>query len=148
MPNVTINSTPYANWYSGFSAGVLTAGVYYLDPGSKLGKPPSVGGKTYREFERVFPGVDGVGIVRNNFESLLIEIDLILVDSTRAGVGTKRAAIDILVTQLARYTITMPDGQAYQGCRCASMLERWNASVASKFCSLCSLSFRQRSFSN
>ncbi len=97
-----------------FPAGAAdpTAGVYYaLDP---FGQPPKESAPFYDEIAFSFPGVDGIALKRLGFRGRLLHVDLI-VFGTKGTIETAYTTLMTSLTQLARYTITMPGATARQG---------------------------------
>jgi hypothetical protein len=97
------------------------SGRYYSsDNKSDLGNPPLVSSQEFDDREVVFPGVDDVGIKRFGRRTRTIAADLIYVGATKAAteayIESDWGSSGTLI-QLARYTIIMPGGTSYQGCR-------------------------------
>lgn len=111
-------------WTQG--GGKPLAGLYYaLDP---YGEAPRAGAPEYEELPVTFPGVDGVGLKRFGFRGRDINATICVIGATKAACETTWAAFGTSITQLARYTITMPGGTVLQGCkltRGGGRLVRW-----------------------
>lgn len=91
------------------------AGTYYaLEP---YGEAPRASAPEYEELAVTFPGVDGVGIKRFGFRGRDVFATLCIIGADKAAVETAWTALSTSVTQLARYSITMPGGTVYQGCK-------------------------------
>ncbi len=150
MPTLTINGVAITDFAQAFGAanGFPTAGNYYaLEP---YGQPPRAGFKTYREIPVMFPGVDGIALKRMGGGARSISADLLIAGASKAAVGTAFAALDASFTQLARYTITMPEGTAYQGCKLPAgggSIVGW-MTIGTAFVALVRLNFLQYSETN
>ena len=116
MGQITINGLTYKSldecWGVG---GRPLAGVYYsLDP---FGEAPRASAPEYEELSVTFPGVDGVGIKRFGFRGRDIFITLCLIGADKAAVENQWLVINASITQLNRFTIVLPGGTTFQGCK-------------------------------
>lgn len=98
--------------------------------------------------EITYPGVNGVALKRLGFRALKVNVELIIVGATKAAVGTSKDTLLTSLSQLARYTITMPEGTSLPGCKYESgMMGPW-MSFNGRFACLVPLTFRQYSKAN
>lgn len=111
---ISINGTAYKGLDEFFVAGAVVAGIYYALP--PLGNAPEAGQPRYDESRVNIPGRDWTAIVRSGKVALPIWADMVLID-TLANMGAKVKTFLAGLTQLARYTIILPDTSTYLGCR-------------------------------
>lgn len=147
MPSISINSTSYNDFVSAFAAGSgePSDGTYYAVP--PWAERPRAGFKTYQELPISFPGVDGVALKRMGFRGLVLTCTLIAIGSNESAVGTRIAAVRTLTSGLARYTVTMPEGTSFQGCKLVSgsgQVSAWTT-MGTKTCAMIDLAFMQYS---
>lgn len=114
MPTLTINGVPFTD----LAAWGAAAGNYYALP--PLGMPPCAGKPEVLYHKIRYPGRDNTGRKKSGFLQLPIYADLIVVN-TVANAGTARKTMLAALEQLARYTITLPQGDAYPGCVCEGL---------------------------
>ena len=99
------------------SAGALGTGDYYaLLP---VGEPPAVYPVDYDDRYINFPGVDWTAVKRFGKRSRIITATLIIAGPP-ATVESRTIALENIFTQLARYTIEMPNSAQFNGCRLAT----------------------------
>jgi len=117
--NVTIDAFTDA-----FNAtNIATTGVYYAVPrsGEFSGNPPYSVSRQYFETRIMIPGVGEVGTKRiYPFGIKGIYADIIFV-GTKAQCETLRENTMSTFEQLKRYSIKMPDGPTFQGCKLDSV---------------------------
>jgi len=97
-----------------FVSNAVVAGIYYALP--PLGNAPEAGDPIYDESRINIPGRDNTGMVRSGFVRQYIWADMVLIYSL-ASMGANKKNFLAGLRQLARYTITLPDGDSYNGCR-------------------------------
>ena len=115
MSVLVINSSNFAPFSEAFNAGTAVPGVYYAVP--PFGAPPREGAPEYEEIAVKFPGVPGVAFKRlAPFGPRPIKVELVFF-GPKSLVETNRAALQDSFSQLARYTISLPDGPTRNGCR-------------------------------
>lgn len=121
MPDLlAINGYSYPSLATLCVAGVPTAGIYYDVPDS--GVEPEAGAPNYRESKVQISGRDSTVVVRSGFSDLqLMPVNLVLV-ATLANLGSAKKSLLAGFMQLARYTVTMPDGDSYDGCGCRGLV--------------------------
>lgn len=92
----------------------LSTGTYY-DTG-RYGPAPSAGAPFYDEQEISFDKVDGVYLVRKGFRHTAIFATLVIAGSPTYCNATCKTLLAGL-RQLARYTVELPGGTTYPGCK-------------------------------
>ena len=129
MPTLTINGTAFTGLPQGFSGGfnTLQAGAYHSTD-LKTGMPPIDGAPEYEHMLVTFDGVDGTGRIRKGFRNRPIIATLIWANTLTNAMSAHKSFFDS-ATQLARYTITMQGGTAYQGCVLAQANSKWFANM-------------------
>jgi hypothetical protein len=150
MPSISINSTSFSDFVSAFAvgSGEPSNGTYYAVP--PWAERPRAGFKTYQELPISFPGVDGVALKRMGFRGLVLACTLIAVGGNESAVGTRIDAVRTLTAGLARYSIVMPEGTTFEGCKLVSgsgQVSGW-ATMGSKTCAMIDLAFMQYSEAN
>ncbi len=131
-----------------FAANAVVAGLYYALP--PLGEPPTAGEPIYDESHVSFPGRDFVGIVRSGRSTRRIWADLVIINSLSASGAVRKTLLESL-KQLARYTVTLPNGDSYDGCRLMAELGPPTVmNIASGYIAICyhSVCFESLSDSN
>lgn len=108
---ITIASYSYLPLSSYLGAGV---GIYYALP--PIGEPPRAGAGIYDESRVNIPGRDNTAIVRSGFIYLPVWADMVIVNSLAASGAACKTFLAGL-KQLARYNVTLPNGDSYDGCR-------------------------------
>lgn len=122
----SIKGTPY-NPLSSFNTGgvIANVGVYYGMPGQGAFANcivPNAGIPEFEEFKVRFVGVPGTGTRRSAFSRLRIVGDLVVVNTLGAsGAVIKALLSDSALMALQRYTIVMPKGDSYDGCKCEGL---------------------------
>lgn len=146
MPSLVINGSTFVGLPEGFSSGSLAQGAYYST--DKLGAPPYVGRPIYEETDVTFDGVDGVGRIRRGFRSRGISATLIWAGSLNYC-HTSRDTFFANASQLARYSIALPSGNTYQGCKPSGnwMSQSW-LNMDGKCLTICNVEFEQLSATN
>lgn len=92
-----------------------TVGVYYALP--PYGSPPRIGPEENNWEEIEFPAVDGVWTKDRGFRRRGIQIQLVVIGSSKADAESRYLACQSSFTQRARYTIQFPGGTIFQGCK-------------------------------
>jgi hypothetical protein len=114
-PPLVVNGTSFPPFNAAFNAGTAVPGVYYAVP--PFGSPPREGAPEYEEIAVKFPGVPGVAFKRlAPFGLRTIKVELVFF-GPKSLVETNRATLQDSFSQLARYTISLPDGPTRNGCR-------------------------------
>lgn len=149
MATITINGNSYDDLTAAFNAGQQpTSGTYYVL--APFGEPPLAGPPEYEEVEVSFPGVDGVATKRLGFRGRNIWAMLIVIGASKAAVQSSVNTMQSSFAQQARYTISMPGGTQYQGCklaRGAATQTSWST-IGDKVCCIVACQFRQLSLQN
>lgn len=151
MPDsMVINGTSYASLATAFTNGVgqPASGTYFVT--QPFGIQPREEDPQYDDILVGFAGVDGLGRKRMGFRNRKILVMLVTIGATRTAVEASKTAILDSVTQLARFSVTVPGGVERQGCTLArggADLENW-VSIANKWCLVYALSFIQLSTTN
>lgn len=145
MPTLSINGTSYTDFTQAF-AGNLTspaAGNYYAVP--PWGRPPLESGFQYQEQHITFPGVlNAMGTKRIAFGPRTIHCELIIVATSKASAMSTAASRIASMNQLARYTITLPDGGSRPGCKYQSAQETdWIFSFVDRYAVVLACDFIQ-----
>lgn len=104
-----------------FVANAVVTGLYYALP--PLGEPPEAGEPFFEDYRVSFPGRPFVGKVRSGEILTPIWADIILI-SALANLGATKKTLLRDLKQLARYTVTLPDGDSYDGCAIWDRLPR------------------------
>ena len=115
MPNLIVNSNTYKSMPELCDNSGSYAGIYYAV--APYGHPPRAGPEEM-DWEPVeFPGIDGVWTKDRGFRRRGIQIQLVVVGSSKADAETRYLAAQASFVQRARYTITFPGGKVFMGCK-------------------------------
>jgi hypothetical protein len=91
------------------------AGVYYALP--PYGHPPRIGPEE-NDWETIeFPAIDGCWTKDRGFRRRGIQIQLVIVGTSKADAEGRYLACQGNFIQRARYTIQFPGGNSFQGCK-------------------------------
>jgi hypothetical protein len=153
LPDLSLAGTAYkaiteATWTS----GEPPAGIFY--PQSPLGNPPTEGEAETEYLLITFLGIDGVGEISGGFRGRDETLELIIVDTTKGGVETKRNALLATMqsgTPNARFNVTLPGGTSRDGCRLTRggiKILKATFTIGTKICQWIRLDVRQMSTSN
>lgn len=151
MANIlTIAGYTYGELASAFSGVGINQGttgpvdgVYFAT--GEWGNPPQEGAPEYQDLEITLPGVDGVGIKRLGFRGRPIYARLAFVGGNKATCEGYKGAFFDAITQLASFSITVPEGTARPSCRIvhgSASQGQW-AYMGGKFVLLVDVAFRQ-----
>ena len=145
MSTLSINGTPYTDFLQAFAGNATTpaVGQYYAVP--PYGHPPTESAFQYQEQHITFPGVlNAMGTKRIAFGPRTISCELIIVGNSKASAASAAASKIASMSQLQRYTITLPDGISRPGCKYLTAQEDdWIFSFSGAFAVLLSCSFIQ-----
>ncbi|HEY3320883.1 MAG TPA: hypothetical protein VGP72_10500 [Planctomycetota bacterium] len=92
----------------------LDSGDYY-DVGM-VGTAPAAGQRMYDDAPVTFVGIDGVAHIRKGFRGMPIYATLVFAGSVNQCHTRCKNALDAL-SQQARYSVGLPDGATFQGCK-------------------------------
>jgi|SRR5579862_1976397 len=124
--------------------------VYYCLPSADdlSGNPPYSTNRNYQETKIWIPGVPGVATKRRYpFGIKGIYADLLFI-GTKAQAETLRENFMTLCEALNRYTITMPDGQIFNGCKLESAKKVLQTQINGSVCEKCAFTWTQWSTDN
>ncbi len=124
----SVNGQTYNPVDLAFPGGVATRGIYWGLP--PLGVEPDESGPVWNDALIKFIGArTGIGRKRLNYEMRYCWIDLVVV-GTRAQVRADKKALLLSLTDVARYSVTLPDDvAAIQGCTLAPMPRTFEKTV-------------------
>jgi hypothetical protein len=114
MATLTVNGLAYTELYESINGATYVQGRYHAH--GVPGMAPSAGAPIYRDVEVEFPGVDGIGVIRFGFRGRPLYMALCWVGTESYCQTTQKSDMDTL-TQLARYSVTLPNGATFPGCR-------------------------------
>ena len=125
--SLTINGQSFTaygeNAFAG-GANAPTAGQYFAD--RNYGNWPRVGAPIYKDEDIVLTGLyDGVGTVRKTLLGRTIAATLLIVGASENNIRTTISTLQTAFSQLARYTIALPNGASYDGCKLVSGMDDW-----------------------
>lgn len=124
---LTINGQSFDAYGSSAFAGganAPTAGQYFAD--RNYGNWPRVGAPIYKDEDVVFTGIfDGIGNVRKALLGRTIAATLLIVGASESDIRTTISTLQTSFSQLARYTIALPNGSSYDGCKMVSGMDDW-----------------------
>jgi hypothetical protein len=147
------NGHPIEPFPTAFNASnVPQEGVYYACPncGDASGDPPYDDARDYMEARVIVPGVGEIGTKRNiPFGTKRIYAELIFV-GTKAQCETRRQSLMASFEQLARYTVSLPSGPSFNGCKMVggSGHKTKQMNIGGMVCMFCNFEFVQLSTTN
>lgn len=143
--SLTINGTTINPFVTAFAGNVTSpaAGNYYPDSRDPFGSPPTQGALQYDDRMIRFPGVYAIGIKRMTLTGRPIHADIIVSHTSKANTAGAANSLLSSFNQLARYTITLPDGVSHPGCRLTNASEVHWFSVGTSICVVLSCEFVQ-----
>lgn len=118
---ITINGADLPHIADAFATAEPTAGSYWMgqnpvDPRFNF-TAPYAGAPDFDDRPIKFPGVAGTATRRFEFANRPIFAALAFIGASRAGAESELNDAIESWTQLARYTITLPGGETFQGCK-------------------------------
>lgn len=146
MPSLSVNSVSFASLPSGWSGGSLASGRYYST--GEFGVAPYAGRPVYAEDDIDFDGVDGTATRRRGFRYRPIQATLIWAGTLNYCQSTRDSDLAGF-SQQNRYTIVLPDGNSYNGCKLAGdCMAQLYGNMDSKVMSIVPCLWLQKSTSN
>jgi len=115
MPSVKINGATYDCITEMMPAGNIIPGVYYAV--APYGHCPRVGPEENNWEPVDFPNVSGQWTKDRGFRRRGIQIQLVIIGTSKTDTEGRYLAVQGNISQRARYSIQFPGGNTFQGCK-------------------------------
>lgn len=126
MANLVAAGVNFADITTGFGGGSLAANRYWAL--NAIGQPPVDFEPQYDDRQVVFPNVDGVGEIRFGFRGRLIAATLVYVGTAANCNAQRKADLDAFKVH-PRYTVSLPNGNSFDGCKLISSAPMWGPNI-------------------